>query len=366
MPMNRAMAPMLPVLWAVIALHSSAKADAGRIRVLRYEWRSEVLDNADVKTTEKIIVARMPSQFAFARQLPLLRHDQNGNHWTIRYSAFKVLVDDRRVEFSRSSDQGRLVLQIDHLPEEPPSEAHTIVIEYLSSNAIRKRDGLDLFDQVIGGDWQIEKLDVFITLPVKVPSSDVQLTAFTEVTSSTVKCDCVITRDVNQIAIHTTRSLQAGESLSFSLSFKSGYLKREIFQNLEDFRQNSPNAVGWLVFFVSLLAYYVVTLAMTGLLRRKPAFILQSYSQQSLISMSVAMSALSLATLAVLQRPEVAMPGVFGGILVSMAVSGTAHGPSQRYLWIFFALIINAGFYFALFRIARIVVDKMRAGERGR
>ena len=45
------------------------------------------------------------------------------------------------------------------------------------------------------------------------------------------------------------------------------------------------------------------------------------------------------------------IPGVYGGLVLSMLVEGRSHGPGDPYSWLLFAAPINFLFYYGLLRI---------------
>lgn len=352
--MTYATAFWVPVMWMLLTLlHPTGASSDDRAEVRHYEVHIQVKQNGALKTVEQITTANSTLE----RRLPLEGHDQKGNHWVIRYSEIHALVDDQPTHCSQIIEDGQLLLRIDQIPNEPAHQQHSITIEYVSLGAIQKNDGLDELNQTIGGNWQIERLDVYLALPDNVPSDDIQFNAFTAATSSTLGCDCVISHVPP--AVQVTRVIKPGESLKFMLALKSGYIKKDLSESLEAIRTSNTGAVAWVVFAASVFTYYLLVFGLLRLSGQKTAVYLRSSEQKILVLVAGGLSLLSLIGLAIVQQPAVAMPGIYGGILASMVFGGSLHGPSQRYLWIPFAFILNALFYYILTQLIRAVLARI-------
>jgi hypothetical protein len=175
-------------------------------------------------------------------------------------------------------------------------------------------------------------------------------------------CDCEINREAQAILIRTTRSLQKNEQLTVKASFPAGHLSRSYFQAIEGLQENNPGITSWLIFIVSVCGYvgFIVTVGMA--IQSNRALTPDEYRKSVVAGASGLAAGLSLITLAVVGRPEVAMPGILGGMLLSM-IRGTAHGPRDRYLWIPLALALNTCFYYLLLRGLQMA---WRRGIRGK
>jgi hypothetical protein len=57
------------------------------------------------------------------------------------------------------------------------------------------------------------------------------------------------------------------------------------------------------------------------------------------------------------------MPGVFIGMVVSMFIGGSAHGPTSRFLWLPFAIGVNLCFYYILSLLLIAALRKVRRGD---
>jgi ABC-type tungstate transport system substrate-binding protein len=63
------------------------------------------------------------------------------------------------------------------------------------------------------------------------------------------------------------------------------------------------------------------------------------------------MTACSLAAAVVFQKPLLAMPGVYVGLVLSMLLGGERHGPGDPYSWMLFAAPTNFVLYYWVVRL---------------
>jgi hypothetical protein len=349
--------PPLKLLTVLFVSALSIASQARSIEARKYEAYIQILPTADIRVTEKIVLAQLPPQFE--KKLPIVLNDQMGNKWRVAYSGIHPSVDGRPARYETFVGPRELLLRLDAADMNlvPGEQEHTIAIEYVASNAVRREGNSDSLDKTIGGDFEIDTLDAHILLPNGVPADVVQMDASTDVTPVSSSCACRIERNKQELVIHVTRPLQVGEDLSFGLSFRTGFLQRSFKQRLELLQQNDPVVTAWAKFLGSLAGYYALAFIGLRFLGATRQSTLPAYSTRTLLIASVAMAASSLVVLTTLRVPEVAMPGVFGGILVSMAFGGSPHGPSNPHLWMPFGFVINALFYYILWRVLQAIAQ---------
>lgn len=72
--------------------------------------------------------------------------------------------------------------------------------------------------------------------------------------------------------------------------------------------------------------------------------------KNSILIVSGLMTACSLAVVLVFNKPMLAMPGVYIGLVLSMLVGGQRHGPGDSYSWMLFAAPTNFILYYWIVR----------------
>jgi hypothetical protein len=77
----------------------------------------------------------------------------------------------------------------------------------------------------------------------------------------------------------------------------------------------------------------------------------ESSRQSSILIISGLMTACSLAVVVVFEKPFLAMPGVYVGLVMSMLLGGERHGPGDPYSWMLFAAPSNFILYYGAVRI---------------
>jgi hypothetical protein len=313
----------------------------------RYAVNLQIRPSSEVMITEEITFSRVVGPLE--KELPIFSNDQMGNSWRIDYSNISLSLDGRPIRFEALKKNREMLLRLNpNVAITAPGErGHTLKIEYLASNAVRREEDWDTISKSFGGSFRIDSLDVHILLPPGVSADAVNLDASTDVTSISSKCICKVERSGSEIGIHVSRPLQVGEDLSFELRFKTGSLHRSLSARIELFRQNNHGFYSWGQFIGSLLVYFA--LAFAGM--RAYGSNLSTRTTKPLLIASLAMAASSVLLAVALNQPEVAVPGTFLGILASMVLGGGAHGPSHRYLWIPLAFVINCSFYYLLWRV---------------
>jgi hypothetical protein len=280
-----------------------------------------------------------------------------GNHWRIQYSNIKVSLDGEAIRFEEMPRGRDMLLRISPAATILGYEKgeHTLRFEYLASNDVRRGDGWDTLTKSFGGGFRIERLNLHILFPRGVDPAAAQLDAATDITPTSSNCACKIERRGNQIDLEVTRPLKLGETLSFELRFKTGALHRSLRQRIELLHQNNRSLYGWSQFLSSLLFYYFV--AFTAIKLQNAT--VSGGTRRSLLTVSMIMALGSVLLSGVLNQPNVALPGTFLGIIGSMVLGGGIHGPSNRYLWVPFAIAVNCCFYYLLWRLLQMIA-KMR------
>ena len=76
----------------------------------------------------------------------------------------------------------------------------------------------------------------------------------------------------------------------------------------------------------------------------------ESARKNSILIVSSLMTACSLAVVVVFNKPMLAMPGVYVGLVLSMLVGGQSHGPGDPYSWMLFAAPTNFILYYWIVR----------------
>jgi Kef-type K+ transport system membrane component KefB len=76
----------------------------------------------------------------------------------------------------------------------------------------------------------------------------------------------------------------------------------------------------------------------------------ESSRQSSILVVSGLMTACSLAVVLAFNKPFLAMPGAYAGLVMSMLLGGERHGPGDQYSWMLFAAPTNFVLYYWLVR----------------
>ena len=269
------------------------------------------------------------------------------------YSDIRALVDGTPIHYNLNHDDA-LIIDTEAIPEGNTGNSHTVELSYVASNEIHWQDGEDQLELWFGGQWPIEFLKVTIVIDPALAPGKARISAFTSVSATTTACACEITGEADLVSIATTRKLERGDELNIKVLLEPGHLGRTFAQRIRVFRQKHATAASVTLFAAGVFIYVVISFlvmrAFGSLLRFRLS------ARNGLVMAALLMSGLSLGALALVRRPEVAMPGILGGMLLSMLTGGSAsHGPGTRFAWIPLAFLINALFYFVLGLLLRAV-----------
>jgi hypothetical protein len=291
--------------------------------------------------------------------------DQRGNIWHLEYGNWIILFDGRRKQFETfTNDRDRLVrFQVG--ADERSSTPHTLNVRYQVSGKVKRVDDREIIELVMVGleDLPVARAVAKVHLPPGIPRETVQSSAFTDVTATTTSCKCKLTSEGDYVLIETTSTLEPSKELNMQVSFPKGYVKRPISGEIQAFRENHQGSSALLEFGSSVLLNYLLTFGLLIVFLGKKPLSLAWYGKATLLWLAVVLSTLSMLGLLLLQRPYVAMPGVFIGMVVSMFIGGSAHGPTSRFLWLPFAIGVNLCFYYILSLLLIAALRKVRRGD---
>ncbi len=338
-------------------------AQAQSSRSSRFDVRLQILQNADVRVTEELTLeGGSPASSNIERRYPLVRRNQRGGQWNVQYRDIEVQVDGIPHEVKTIERDETLTVSIQGVPTAADANAHKLVIRYLTSNQVRRVGGADELTRVIEWPTPVDTATITISAPPDAPLERATLTAFTDTTPTTTSCDCTIKREQGQLIIETTKRFEKGQYLSLTFDLPSGYLSRDVRQQLQSFEVDRAVA-GWGMFVGSVCSYYAIVFAFLLLGFGKKVLDPVWYKQRYFILISTSIAALSLLALPIVKQPYVAMPGFFGGVVLATLMEGSVHGPTENWLWIPLAALVNFGFYYVttilLFRIGRNVLASL-------
>jgi hypothetical protein len=112
-----------------------------------------------------------------------------------------------------------------------------------------------------------------------------------------------------------------------------------------------------IVFALGTISYFLFAYLLTRIVDR---FLLWNSGEaltarRATQSLAGFMTMLSLLAVVLLPKnatfAALSIPGVYGGLVLSMLVEGRSHGPGDPYSWLLFAAPINFLFYYVLIRI---------------
>ena len=318
-----------------------------------YEVIVQVREDAAVLVNERITLGNSQSPIPIEGTLPLYRGDQLGHHWKIEYSDIQMAVDGQRVQFQSLSDESPLLKTVQ--PVSSGSRAdHLLELDYVMGNDIRSRDDMEQLDLSFGRHHRVQSLIATFQIPSGLAPEKAGLRASTEYSATTSSCACDIAREAGRIVVKTNRVLGPSESLDLTLSLEGGHFRRTLTSNWSMLLEQQSTLAAWGIFIAAILVYGLLSSLLVYIvlpLRRG-----QIGARKKALIQALLMSGLSLCTLTILSRPEVAMPGVLGGMFISMTFPGsTSHGPGSRFLWVPFAFLINSVFYYIVLRLLQAV-----------
>ncbi len=323
----------------------------------RFDVRIQILEDASVRVTETI-TTKDSIDFRLERELPLLHRDQRGNRWKVRYRVLRVLLDGAPTNYDSVEKGESLFVRVEGAKAPTTQGEHSFLLEYLSSNEIRRIGNVDELKQEVRAPMDVDKESITIAIPRTVAFEETLLTAFTDATAATLSCACQVKREGGQWNIETTHPLQVGQQLWFSFDLPAGYLKRDFYERVQALEENNSTATAWAVFLVSILVYYGLVTAFLLLAFGKKVLRPAWFDTRSLVFISGALSVVSLLALPIVQQPYVAMPGILAGMVASMFIGGGVHGPAQKWLWIPLAGVANFFFFFSLSSLVCWIVRK--------
>jgi hypothetical protein len=291
--------------------------------------------------------------------------DQRGNAWHLEYSDWIILFDGRRKVFETFTNDRERLVRFQVGADERSSIPHTLNIKYKVSGKVKRIDDREMIHLVLFGieDLPVARAVAKLHLPPGIPRETVESSAFTDVTATTTSCKCKLTSEGDYVLIETTSTLERGKELDVQVSFPKGYVKRPISGDIQAFRENHQDSSAWIEFGSLVLVNYLLTFGLLVVFFGKKPLSLAWYEKAPLLWVAAVLSTFSMLGLLLLQRPYVAMPGVFIGMVVSMFIGGGAHGPTSQFLWLPFAIGVNLCFYYILSLLLIATLRRVRRGD---
>jgi hypothetical protein len=174
--------------------------------------------------------------------------------------------------------------------------------------------------------------------------------------SPATSCACQMQMENIRSAISDVSSLPVGEQKTTTLSLSDISLERNPTQRIGVALQAHE---GWVSIFLFLLAQIICLSAgvvFATRILKIPRTELVAMGNVPILASSLLMGVIPLVGVAVFQRPELGLPGIFiGMVLASFDVI-----PFPRYSWMPVAWLVNSALYYLIGRIAQFIGRRMR------
>lgn len=194
------------------------------------------------------------------RTIPYKKTNAEGKQFLMDFSDIKVMNEQKvPYHFTSTNDGSTTELKIGDA-NKTITDKHIYDIFYTVSGGLTYfSDHDELYWQVTGTDWQIpiQKAAVTLTLPDPVEQTEIRLTCFTGVTSSsTSDCD---TEFINgTVMVTTTRALSPGEGLTVVVGFPKNIVAVLEPREVNTWFSDMLATVGIIILALGTIGWYLI------------------------------------------------------------------------------------------------------------